>query len=96
MSGPINLIARMRARAGQEAALKQALGSLVAPTRREAGCIQYDFLQDPAEAREFCFVERWESETALARHTDSDHLKKVLAEARDYIDSSEGRQYVQV
>ena len=96
MSASIYLIARIRARAGQEDALKQALGTLVAPTRREAGCVQYDFLQDPAEAREFCFVEQWESEKALARHTDSDHLKKVLAEARDFIDGSEGRQYVHV
>jgi quinol monooxygenase YgiN len=44
MSASIYLIVRFRARAGQEDALKQALGTLVAPTRREAGCVQYDFL----------------------------------------------------
>jgi len=88
------MIAKFRAKAGKEDALKAVLLTLVAPTRREIDCHQYDLLQGDKNKGEFCFVERWGSERALEQHLNSDHVKKALADAADLIDgAAEGGRY---
>ena len=97
MAATIHIVARFRAKAGKEDELKSVLVSLVAPTRRELGCYQYDLLQSPTEPQELCIVERWDSEPALEQHMASEHLKKGLAAAKDLIDGPpEGRRYILV
>ena len=97
MGATIHLVAKFRAKAGKENELKAVLVSLVAPTRRELGCYQYDLLQSPTEPQEFCIVERWDTEGSLAQHTASEHLKASLTAAKDLIDAPpEGRRYVLV
>ena len=97
MPASIHIVARFRAQAGKEDALKTVLSTLVAPTRRELGCYQYDLLQSPTDLREFCFVERWESEKALEQHTSSEYLKKALTDAADLIEGPpEDLRYVLV
>ncbi|MEI9866587.1 MAG: antibiotic biosynthesis monooxygenase [Limisphaerales bacterium] len=47
----ITVVATFQAKPGKEAELKKALISLVAPTHKEAGCINYDLhvsAEDPA------------------------------------------------
>jgi quinol monooxygenase YgiN len=93
----VHVIARFRAKAGNEAALKAVLSSLVAPTRRELGCYQYDLLESPTDAQEFCLVERWENEKALEQHTETEHVRKALAEAAPLTEEPpEGRRYILV
>ena len=69
----------MQAAAGKEADLKQTLLGLVAPTRIESGCIQYDLHFDPKDAGKFMFYEIWTSREALDRHLESPHLKAFRA-----------------
>jgi quinol monooxygenase YgiN len=76
--GKVHVIAMFVAAAGKEHELGQLLGTLVEPTRREAGCIRYDLLQGiPGESGDFVFVEEWESEEALDAHSRSAHLQEV-------------------
>ena len=86
MAKTIHVIARVRAKAGKEEALKTALSALVPPSRRELSCFQYDLLQSSTEPREFCFVERWETQAALDQHAASEHVKRAGEQIVDLVD----------
>lgn len=79
MLATIHVVALYRARAGKEAALKSLLTGLIAPTRRELWCRQYDLLENPEDPGDLCFVERWEGDKALEQHLQADHVKAVMA-----------------
>jgi quinol monooxygenase YgiN len=74
MGATVHVIARFLAKAGKEDALQKVLIALIAPSRREIGCYQYDLLTNPKDPRDFCFVERWENDAALDRHAETEHL----------------------
>lgn len=87
MHSTIHVIARLRAKAGKEDALKTVLIALVPPSRRELACYQYDLLQSAADPREFCFVERWDGAEALDRHAKSEHVARAGAQMADLVES---------
>jgi quinol monooxygenase YgiN len=87
MPATVHVIARFIAKTGKEDELKSVLTALIAPTRRENACYQYDLLRNPAEPREFCFVERWESDQALEQHFATAHLKTALAQAQPLVEA---------
>ena len=58
--------------------VKSELKKLVAPTRKEAGCIEYKLHQDNDYPAEFIFYENWESTACLEKHIDSDHYKAYV------------------
>lgn len=88
MPATMYVVARFRAKEGKEEALKNVLVALVAPTRRELGCYQYDLLQNPVDAHDFCFVERWENEKTLDQHLASEHIKKGREQFADLVAES--------
>jgi quinol monooxygenase YgiN len=81
----VHVVARFLAKPGQEEALGRVLAVLVAPTRREPGCHQYDLLSNPGNPADLCFVERWESDDALDRHLETAHVQRALAESAGLI-----------
>jgi len=74
----ITVIAIFQARPGKETELKQALIGLVAPTRKEAGCINYDLHHATKEPAKFLFHENWTSKAHLDAHLKSDHIAALL------------------
>ena len=80
MAATVHVVARFVAKAGKEEALTKVLTTLIAPTRREVDCYQYDLLFNPTDPRDFCFVERWGSDKALDEHGQSAHLKSATAQ----------------
>ena len=74
----ITVIATFQARPGKEVELKTALTGLVAPTRTEAGCINYDLHQSPEAPAKFLFHENWTSKAHLDAHLQSPHIKALL------------------
>lgn len=74
----INVVATFQARPGKEAALREALLSLVAPTRKEPGCISYDAHQSSEDPAKFLFYETWQSKEALGAHMQTPHIQKLL------------------
>ena len=68
--------------------MKAVLMELIAPSRRELGCYQYDLLRNPADPREFCFVERWGSDQALDEHAASAHLKTARAQVEPLVEGA--------
>jgi quinol monooxygenase YgiN len=75
MSEPLTVVARVRAKTGQEARLRQELQRLVAPTRAEAGCLRYDLHESTAEHGWFLLYETWKSEADLDAHFQTPYLK---------------------
>jgi quinol monooxygenase YgiN len=71
----LTVIARMRAKPGCEARVEAELLKLVAPTRAEEGCINYDLHKSQIEPAVFMFYENWTSRELLDRHLASPHLQ---------------------
>jgi len=76
--GTLRVIARLVARSGKEEALRSLLMGLIAPTRKESGCITYELLQNKENSGECTFVEEWKDETALEAHFATDHIRDAL------------------
>lgn len=79
------VFAEVYAKPGQEENLRQALMALVAPTRAEAGCLQYDLHADNDDAGHYFFYERWESMAALELHTATAHFKAFEARTEELL-----------
>jgi quinol monooxygenase YgiN len=74
----ITVVATFQALPGKEEELKKALIGLVAPTRKEAGCINYDLHQSPEEPGKFLFHENWTTKAALDAHLKMPHIQVLL------------------
>jgi quinol monooxygenase YgiN len=75
----LTVIAKIRARIGREAEVEAELRKLVAPTRAEAGCINYDLHRSDTEPTVFVFYENWTSREALKAHAASPHMQAWAA-----------------
>ena len=76
---PITLIVKFQARPGMEAELRRTLLGLVAPTRKEAGCINYDLHAAPDDPAKFLFYENWASQAQLDAHGQTAHVQNLRA-----------------
>jgi quinol monooxygenase YgiN len=73
------VIATGKAKAGKERELVEVLMKFLAPTRREAGCIQYDLHVDKDDPASFAFYERWADEAVLEAHLKTPHITEGFA-----------------
>ena len=73
----ITVVAMFRARPGKETELRAALTELLAPTRREAGCLNYDMHVSADDPSKFLFHENWASRAQLDAHFQSVHLQTL-------------------
>lgn len=71
----VTVIARVKSKKGVEEQVKQELLKLLAPTRSERGCINYDLHQAVNDKSLFLFYENWDSEDDLKKHLESPHVK---------------------
>jgi len=74
----VTVVATFQARPGKETELKNALIGLVAPTRQEAGCLNYDLHISPDDPTKFLFHENWTSQAHLDAHLKSPHIATLL------------------
>ena len=58
--------------------LRRILSAMVAPTRAEAGCINYDFHVDAEDPNVFVFYENWKSRADLDAHMNTPHLAPLV------------------
>jgi quinol monooxygenase YgiN len=86
MGVPLVLIARMRAKPGQQARLQQELRRLVTPTRAEPGCITYDLHESQTDPAQFMFYEVWKSPADLDAHFETPHMKAMKKIEREIIE----------
>lgn len=74
----LTVIATFEARPGKEAELRAALMGLVAPTRKEVGCINYDLHTSTETPAKFLFHENWTGKPALDAHMQTRHIQALL------------------
>jgi quinol monooxygenase YgiN len=74
----VTVIAQIKAKPASEAEVKRELLSLVAPSRKDAGCINYDLHQSTENPALFVFHENWESKAALDAHLAKPDLQATL------------------
>ena len=76
---PITVVAQIKAKPGKEDQVRQELLSLVAPSRKDAGCLNYDLHQGTNDPTLFLFHENWTSKAHLDAHLQKPDLQAALA-----------------
>ena len=74
------IIGTVTARPEAREELAAMLHAQVAPTRAEAGCINYDLHVDAADPCVFVFYENWTDRAALDAHLAMPHLQPLLSQ----------------
>jgi quinol monooxygenase YgiN len=76
---PVTLTVTFQARPGKQAELRKTLLGLLAPTRAEAGCINYDLHAAPDDPSKFLFYENWASKSDHEAHDKTPHVQNLRA-----------------
>jgi len=76
---PVTLVVTFQARPGKESELRKILTSLLAPTRKEAGCINYDLHVAADDPAKFLFYENWTTRVHLDAHGETPLIQNLRA-----------------
>lgn len=71
--------ARVQARPDTADELASLLAPLAAVSRRDPGCLSYEFYRDLEDPTLFCSVETWTTRTDLDEHLGAPHTAQLLA-----------------
>ncbi|MDQ3042523.1 MAG: antibiotic biosynthesis monooxygenase, partial [Acidobacteriota bacterium] len=82
----IVLIARLKIKSGSVEAAKQAALAIIADSRAENGCLNYDFHQAIDDETIFVWHETWENKAAIDAHGASKHFKDFSTKIKDLVD----------
>ena len=82
----IVLFARLKVKVEAVEKAKQAARAIVAASRNETGCINYDFHQAIDDESVFLWHETWANRKAIEMHADSIHFKEFSAAIKDITD----------
>jgi quinol monooxygenase YgiN len=74
----LGVVARIVARPESVETVRDALKSLLEPTRNEVGCVVYELMQNANDPTDFTFYEEWTSGAALDDHARSAHMKTTF------------------
>lgn len=84
----IEVIAILKAKPESVDLVRNALGTLVAPTRAEPGCITYRVYASDADPSTFFTAERWRSTADFEAHNASEHAAHVGRVAGEHFDGA--------
>jgi quinol monooxygenase YgiN len=73
------IIAKVVAKKEAVHSVQSELLKLIAPTRKEEGCLDYALHQDNDDPALFIFHERWESPAHFEKHRNSEHFKAYIS-----------------
>src|SRR5215468_6103278 len=93
--GAVTLIVILRAKPGQETLLEAELRALVAPTRKEEGCLTYDLHGSAEQGGAFLLHEVWATRERHAAHVKTDHFLRWNARKDSLITSRESTFWTQ-
>jgi quinol monooxygenase YgiN len=92
----LTIVAKVTATEGNADALAQHLTNLVAPTRAEVGCIQYDLHRDTQNDHVFLFFELWSTRELWQDHMSAPHITALSDVTDGLIASSELNEMAQI
>jgi quinol monooxygenase YgiN len=75
----ITVVAKVVAKNEAIEPVKAELLKMIAPTRQEAGCLEYRLHQDRQDPAVFVFYENWENLSCLEQHLNSAHFQNYVA-----------------
>lgn len=81
MSQQLTVLARFKAKPGMEKTVLAEILALIEPTRREAGCINYDLHRSNDDGSLFLLHENWRSRKDLDDHLAMPYLQAFLGKA---------------
>ncbi len=81
----VRIMARITARAGSEAQLREVLRGLLGPSRGEAGCVSYELFENEDNPVEFVTVEQWADQAAVDAHMATPHVATAIARAGELL-----------
>ncbi len=84
----IYVIATITAEPGKGTQLIKAARNCIDATRREDGCISYDYCQDTDNLDMIVVVERWSSREALGKHFVAPHMETWRTERQGLLKSA--------
>ena len=96
MSEPLTIVARIVPKSGVEDELEAAMRDLVAATRLELGCIQYDLHRTTEGPCIFVFYESWETKTLWEAHMSGAAIQAFREAANHMIETGEVLQMSRV
>jgi quinol monooxygenase YgiN len=80
------LFARFHARPGKDAALREAIQTVEAPTRLEPGCLGDQAFQSVRVQGEFYVHSRWRDKAAFELHASLPHTQRFISSVAALID----------
>lgn len=94
--GALTLVVMLRAKEGQHLLLEAELRALIAPTRKEEGCLQYDLHRSADQPGTYLFHEVWESREHHTAHTRTPHFLRWNARKDSLLASKESAFWQQI
>jgi quinol monooxygenase YgiN len=74
----LTVVAKVVAKKESVESVKSELLKLIATTRKEDGCIEYNLHQDNEDPAVFIFYETWETSASLEKHMKTDHFTNYV------------------
>ena len=84
-SAPYSLVGKAFAKPGKAEELEEILLSLVEPTRREEGALQYHVHRDRTNPDLFVFYEVWQSIDHLKAHLEQPYIINLLSQRMAFL-----------
>lgn len=81
----VTIIAQLRAKSGQEAALRDALVEVATASRQETGCITFDMHVSRDDPALFLAFERWVDQAAVDAHFETPHFKAIVGRSEELL-----------
>lgn len=81
----VTVVAKVTAKSDAIEVVKAELINMLAPTRKEEGCIEYRLHQDHENPAIFVFYENWNNLVCLEQHMSSPHFQAYVAAVGDLI-----------
>jgi quinol monooxygenase YgiN len=76
---PIYLTAVIQSKTAHREEIRATLLNMVAESRKEPACLQYDLYQDDNDPDVFVFQEIWESREGLDTHNEQPYIRAFVA-----------------
>jgi quinol monooxygenase YgiN len=78
-SNEIAIVADLFFKPEMAAQAKQIMAQIVAPSRKDVGCLYYNLFQDNSSANCVTLIESWASKTDWEAHSKTKHITEALA-----------------
>ena len=64
--------------------VSKLIDELIACTKKEHGCISYEFCQSVENPNIYAFIETWETMEDLIAHTKSEHYARIGPQLKEF------------